>query len=220
MPDSLPLLPAALDGLLRRASVPARLLQEPAPDASALDLAVSAALCAPDHGGLRPWRFVFIAGEARHDFGDLLAASLALRAPSTSPERLEIERAKPLRAPLLVVAGAALRHDRPGVPVWEQEAAAAAGTMNFLNALEAMGFGVVWLSSDALRDGRVKIALGFDEADALLGWLYVGTPAAGRPRPERPEPGPFSRVWDPRAQGDTLDGAAECPFLQAAGNAR
>lgn len=204
MPDALPLLPTALDSLLRRASVPARLLREPAPDAAALDLAVSAALCAPDHGGLRPWRFVFIAGEARHDFGDLLAASLARRAPSTPPERLELERAKPLRAPLLVAAGAALRHDRPGVPVWEQEAAAAAGTMNFLNALEAMGFGGVWLSSDALRDPRVKTALGFDEADALLGWLYVGTPGADRPRPERPGPGPFSRVWDPREGSGTL----------------
>ena len=210
MPDSLPLLPTALDGLLRRASVPARLLRQPAPDAAALDLAVSAALCAPDHGGLRPWRFVFIAGEARHAFGDLLATCLALRAPSTSPERLELERGKPLRAPLLVAAGAALRHDRPGVPVWEQEAAAAAGTMNFLNALEAMGFGGVWLSSDALRDVRVKTALGFDEADALLGWLYVGTPGADRPRPKRPEPGPFSRVWDPRAGSSTLAEAASC----------
>ena len=218
MPDSLPLLPTALDGLLRRASVPARLLREPAPDAAALDLAVSAALCAPDHGGLRPWRFVFIAGEARHDFGDLLAASLALRAPSTSPERLELERAKPLRAPLLVVSGAVLRHDRPGVPVWEQEASAAAGTMNFLNALEAMGFGGVWLSSEALRDAYMKTALGFDVADTLLGWLYVGTPGADRPLPKRPEPGPFSRMWNPRVEGGLLAGTASCPFLHAAGN--
>lgn len=218
MPDSLPLLPTALDGLLRRASVPARLLQEPAPDATALDLAVSAALCAPDHGGLRPWRFVFIAGEARRDFGDLLAASLARRAPSTPPERLELERGKPLRAPLLVAAGAVLRHDRPGVPAWEQEAAAAAGTMNFLNALEAMGFGGVWLSSDALRDVRVKTALGFDEADALLGWLYVGTPGTDRPRPKRPEPGPFSRVWDPRAGSGILAETVSSPFPQIAGN--
>lgn len=211
MPDSLPSLPMALEGLLRRASVPARLLQEPAPNAAALDLAVSAALCAPDHGGLRPWRFVFITGEARRDFGDLLATSLARRAPFTSPERLALERTKPLRAPLLVVAGAALRHDRPGVPVWEQEAAAAAGTMNFLNALETMGFGGVWLSSDALRDVHVKTMLGFDGTDALLGWLYIGTPGADRPRPERPEPGPFSRVWDPRVGRGTLAEAAPSP---------
>ena len=196
MPDAL-LASSALDVLLRRASVPPRLLRDPAPNKAALDLAVSAALRAPDHGGLRPWRFVLVEGEARRDFGDVLAASLALRAPSTPPDRLEAERAKPLRAPLLVVAGAVLRHDRPGVPVWEQEAAAAAGTMNFLNALEAVGFGAVWLSSEALRAPLVKTALGFAETDALLGWLYVGTPDPARPRPERPDPEAFSRTWRP-----------------------
>jgi hypothetical protein len=42
----------------------------------------------------------------------------------------------------------------------------------------------------------------------LLGWLYVGTPGADRPRPERPGPGPFSRVWDPGAQDGMRTGAA------------
>jgi len=192
-----PPLPPGIEHLLGRASVPPRLLREPAPDAAAIGLAVSAALRAPDHGGLRPWRFVLVAGEARRDLGDVLAASLALRAPGTPPERLEAERAKPLRAPLLVVAGAALRHDRPGVPAWEQEAAAAAGTMNFLSAIEAQGFGGVWLSSDALRDPAVKLALGFAATDALLGWLYLGTPAPDRPRPPRPGPEGFVRAWNP-----------------------
>src|SRR4051812_45964573 len=99
MPDNISPLPPVLGGLLARNSVPARLLRSPAPDRSVLDLAVSAALCAPDHGGLRPWRFVFIEGEARAVLGDLLAASLKARAPETPPERLEIERAKPLRSP-------------------------------------------------------------------------------------------------------------------------
>ena len=146
MPDTLPPHPASLALLLDRASVPPRHLREPAPDVLSLDLAVAAALRAPDHGGLRPWRFVIIAGEARRNLGDVLAASLAAQTPDTPSERLEAVRAKPLRAPMVVVAGAALRHDRPGVPVWEQEAAAAAGTMNFLLALEAQGFGGVWLS--------------------------------------------------------------------------
>lgn len=184
-----------LDLLLGRASVPPRLLRDPAPDRATLDLAVAAALRAPDHGGLRPWRFVFVEGEARRDLGDVLAASLALRDPSATPDRLAMERAKPLRAPLVVAAGAALRHDRPGVPVWEQEAAAAAGTMNFLNALHAQGFGAVWLSSDALRDPAVKLALGFAPEDALLGWLYAGTPGPDVPRPVRPATDGFWRSW-------------------------
>ncbi|MBS7809398.1 nitroreductase family protein [Roseococcus pinisoli] len=197
MPDHLAPPPSALDALLGRASVPPRLLRAPVPDRAALDLAVSAALRAPDHGGLRPWRFVFIEGEARRALGDLLAASLLARAPDTPAERLEIERGKPLRAPLVVAAGAAINHDRPGVPPWEQEASAAAGIMNFLHALDATGFGGCWLSSPSLKDPAVLTALGFAAGDSLLGWIYVGTPEGDRPRPIRPAPEAFSRYWTP-----------------------
>jgi nitroreductase len=188
---------AALRALLARASVPPRQLHDPAPDAAALSLAVAAAARAPDHGWLRPWRFVGIQGEARAAFGDLLAQSLKAREPETTEARLDLERAKPLRAPLVVAAGAVLRaHSK--IPAWEQEATAAAGTMNFLNALDSMGFGCCWLSSGALGDPAIKAALGFAEADRLLGWIYVGTPEADRPRPERPAPDGFWRDWQPK----------------------
>jgi nitroreductase len=194
MPDTITHTAPALDTLLSRASVPARQLAEPAPTEAALALAVAAALRAPDHGGLRPWRFVSVAGAAGERLGTVLADSLARREPSTPPERLELERAKPLRAPLVVVAGAALRHDYK-IPVWEQEASAAAGVMNFLNALHAQGYGAIWLSSGALRDAAVKTALGFAPTDALLGMIYAGTAGAERPRPARPEAEGFLRSW-------------------------
>jgi nitroreductase len=196
MPDTLPTPPPALAALLARASVPPRQLGEPGPDPVALDLAVAAALRAPDHGSLKPWRFVFVAGEARAALGEVLATSLARREPEIPAERLDLERAKPLRAPLVIAAGAALRHDHK-VPVWEQEASAAAGTMNLLNALDAQGFGAIWLSSAALRDPAVKRALGFAETDALLGWIYVGTPGGDRPRPSREAPAAHRRWWHP-----------------------
>jgi nitroreductase len=180
MPDSLPPHSPALAALLARASVPPRLLGQPG----------------PDHGGLRPWRFVFVAGEARTALGEVLAASLARREPATSPEQLALERAKPLRTPLVIVAGAALRHGHR-IPVWEQEASAAAGTMNLLNALDAQGFGAIWLSSAALGDPAVKTALGFAETDALLGWVYAGTPGADRPRLPRPAVAAHRRWWAP-----------------------
>ncbi|CAH0299377.1 nitroreductase [Roseomonas sp. CECT 9278] len=196
MPDTLPAPSTALAALLSRASVPPRLLQAPGPDDITLGHAVAAALRAPDHGGLRPSRFVCIEGDARAAFGAVIAASLLRRLPDTPPERLDLERAKPLRAPLLVAAGAALR---PGhrIPLWEQQATAAAGVMNFLNAIEAQGFGAIWLSSGALDDAEVKRALGFVETDMLLGWIYVGTPAPDRPRPPRPDPDGFWRRWAP-----------------------
>ena len=50
----------AVELLLSRHSV--NLLQEPAPDGAELDLILDAGLRAPDHGRLRPWRFVLIRG--------------------------------------------------------------------------------------------------------------------------------------------------------------
>lgn len=185
----------ALAMLLGRASVSPSQLRPPAPDAAALELSVAAALRAPDHGGLRPWRFRMIAGEARARWGQVLADSLARRIPETPPERLELEARKPMRAPLVIAAGAALRHNHR-IPVWEQEATAAAGVMNLMNALHAQGYGAIWLSSGALEDPVVKRALGMAEADLLLGWIYAGTPAAPVAPVPRPEASGFWSAWE------------------------
>lgn len=184
----------ALSLLLDRISVPARLLGAPGPGRADLEVAVAAALRAPDHGGLRPWRFAAIAGEARKALGELLAATLAARDPETPPERLEIERAKPLRSPVVVAAAAALRPEAR-IPVWEQQASAAAGVMNFINALEARGYGAIWLSSSTLGDPALKRALGFAETDMLLGWVYAGTPQEARTPRARPDISAHLRGW-------------------------
>ncbi len=67
--------------------------------------------------------------------------------------------------------------------------------MNLLNALEALGYGAIWLSTPALADPVVKQALGFAEEDMLLGFVHVGTAPPDRPRPRRPEPAAFLRHW-------------------------
>ena len=45
------------------------LLIEPAPSKVQLELAIAAALTAPDHHRLHPWRFITIQGEQRVAFG-------------------------------------------------------------------------------------------------------------------------------------------------------
>ncbi len=64
----------ALDALLNRVSAP-RLL-DPAPTAEQREVLFAAALRAPDHGQLRPCRFLTVEGDARHQLGEILAGAV------------------------------------------------------------------------------------------------------------------------------------------------
>ena len=77
---------SAIDTLLNRNSH-ARLV-DPGPDAAELNTILQAALRAPDHGRLRPWRFVVVAGDRRQALGDVFVRSLRLKGVD-DPAKLE-----------------------------------------------------------------------------------------------------------------------------------
>ena len=58
----------ALDALLNRVSVP-RLI-DPAPTAEQREVLFGAAMRAPDHGHLQPWRFLTVEGAAHQVWSD------------------------------------------------------------------------------------------------------------------------------------------------------
>jgi len=149
-------------------------LRDPIPSKSQLDIAIAAAQAAPDHGRLRPWRFIVIEGDARQKFGDLMAQALQVRDPAATAEQLEKEAAKPLRAPLIVVIACA-EQVSPKAPMEEQIMAVSAAAQNFQLALHDMGFGCQWKSGVAARDAVVKQGLGLALADSIVAIMYIGT---------------------------------------------
>lgn len=175
----------AIDALLKRRS--AKTLAEPAPDDGALELLLECASRAPDHGRLRPWRFIVIRGAARERLGDLMADQLRRKQPGASSEALQRERQKPLRAPLIIVV-AAVCNATARIPPIEQILAAGAAAQNIMLAAPALGFGAMWKTGDAAYDDTVKVALGLVAEDSIVGFLYLGTapadaaPPAGRPQ--------------------------------------
>lgn len=166
----------AIDALLTRRS--ARALTEPAPDAGALELIFASAVRAPDHGRVRPWRFVVVRGAARQRFGGLLADHLQRTHPQTGAESLQRERAKALRAPLIVVV-AARCNAQVKVPVSEQLLATAAAAHAIMLAANALGFGAMWKTGAAAYDPAVRAGLGLLPEDAIVGFIYLGTAAEG-----------------------------------------
>jgi nitroreductase len=162
----------AIEALLTRRS--ARALGDPAPDEAALELIFASAVRAPDHGRLRPWRFVVVRGAARARFGELLAEHLRRTHPHTDPETLERERLKAFRAPL-IVAVAAQCNSALKIPVIEQTLSAGAAAHAMMLAVFALGFNAMWKTGGAAYDGIVKQALGLNDSDAIVGFLYLGT---------------------------------------------
>jgi nitroreductase len=147
---------------------------------------LDAAMRAPDHGKLRPWRFLVLRGDARARFGALMAESLKRRDPTAPPPLLEKERVKPLRAPLIVVVAAEIVEGHK-IPAVEQLLAAGAAAQNLQLAAHALGFGAVWRTGAPAYDPFVKQALGFKVSDAIVGFMYLGTPdvhASAAPAPD------------------------------------
>ena len=97
----------ALDALTTRRT-PVQ-FTEPAPDDETLAEILRAAIRAPDHGKLKPWRFIVLRGEARRRFGDVMAEAMRRREPGVPENMLAREREKPLRAPLIVAVAAAIQ---------------------------------------------------------------------------------------------------------------
>lgn len=146
---------------------------------------LAAAAQAPNHHKVRPWRFFVLTGAARERLGEAMAQALLRRDPAALPEAVAAERAKPLRAPVLIAVGV----DRPSGPKVveiENVCAAAAATQNLLLAAQALGLGAMWRTGPAAFEPGVKAMLGLAPEQHLVGFVYVGYPLAELPPPNRP----------------------------------
>jgi len=146
---------------------------------------LSAAVQAPNHYRVRPWRFVVLTGDARHRLGDAMAASFHARFPDAPPEALAKERGKPLRSPLLIAVGVDAPHD-PRVIEIENLCAVAAACQNILLAGHELGLVAQWRTGDAARDPLVKGFLGFGPEQQVIAFLYIGFPVHPPAPYERP----------------------------------
>lgn len=177
--------PEALDLLLRRRSTSAKALGEPGPDAGQLRQILTAASRVPDHGKLFPWRFLVIEGDARAALGEVLADALTARNASVSESLKRFERARFLRAPVVVAVISSLRTEKP-IPEWEQVLSAGAVCQTLLVAAASTGFGANWLTEWCAYDDIVLRALGLGEGERVAGFVYIGTASAPLEERERP----------------------------------
>ncbi len=155
-------------------------LVEPAPSEEELKQIYQAALRAPDHAMLRPWRYLVVKGEARNKLGELFVEAIH---PDTEEKRTKLLNA-PLRAPMIIIAVATIT-EHPKVPAVEQIASSAAAVQNMSLAAHALGYASIWRTGAVAFSNAVKEKLGLNHSDEIVGLLYLGSsPYENLPVPE------------------------------------
>ena len=185
---------AAVNFLLSRQSV--KFVQSPGPAPEHLDLILQAAMTAPDHGKLRPWRFSLIRDDAVVRLGEL-AIQASRRAGKPLSEEKEAGIRKWLsKVPLLVDMACRIDHSNTKVPEHERALAVGVAAGNMLNAAHMLGYGAFWSTGLGTYVDEVTEALGYDSLDyQFLGFMAIGTPIATPEPVVRPDYHEFVTEW-------------------------
>lgn len=161
----------AITAITQRVSVAQ--LTGPGPTDQQLEQMYRGAFRAPDHAWMRPWRYLTIKDTGLVQLGEVFAEASLQDDPTLSTEKLSKIKSKPQRAPVMIVAIAHTEaHNK--VPAIEQQLAVAAGIQNILNIAYAQGLGAIWRTGSMAYHSHVKQALGLDQQEDILGFIYLG----------------------------------------------
>lgn len=194
--DAVQASPEVLSFLSQRRSTLVKLMQNPGPDEHELALILRLSARVPDHRKLSPWRFIVFQGQARADFGEDLAKKFACDCPDVEDARIDFERERFLRAPLVVGVVSSPVDCPRGTPKWEQELSAGAVCMNMLLAARASGFAAQWLTEWYAFDPEIERALGLAASERMAGFLYIGSCTESLSERARPEVEKIVEYWE------------------------
>lgn len=173
---------AGLRLLLTRYSVSAKYLGPPGPSDEQLWIMALAALRAPDHNKLIPFRFVVARGAGLEKLADLFEDYGRRR--GRSGDVLALERKRATQAPVVIAVIARIDGHDSEVPAFEQWATVGGAISNALTALHLMGYAGKMVSGHRAADPAI-VAAHCREGETLVGWIAAGTPKGqAKPRGE------------------------------------
>lgn len=159
-----------LDLLQRRRS--SKKFGEIAPTKEVLEQMFKAALRAPDHGRLKPYRFVVIENTS------LFQQCLIAAAEEFELGENGLAKASKLanQSPCVVATIAKLDEQNAKVPVWEQQITAGCATYALQLAANTLGFETVWISKHWIKGSAMRQALNCLENEQIIGFILIGSP--------------------------------------------
>jgi nitroreductase len=192
-----------LAAIHRRRSVSPRRLAHPGPTAEDVVRLAEAALAAPDHGLLRPWRLLVPDPER---LADLFERALLSRVPEATGEHRRHERQTALNAPAQLILIARIDTAHPIIPVHEQWIAIGAALQNILLAAEALGYGAKILSGERAADPELRTGLALSSDEVVVGFVAIGTTAERPPARAAVDPGTALAAWPPTTAERVMQG--------------
>ncbi len=176
----------ALTLITTRQSILPKRLTPPGPDAAQLALLFKAAAAAPDHGEIRPWRFIVVGAETRAVLADVFGQALRERDAAATPDQVAQAREKAFRAPFVALAIADLRHGQPDIDALERMISVGAAIQNFLLLAHSMGFGAGLTSGQAMHSQVLRQCFRLQEGEHAVCCINVGTATQRKPARLRP----------------------------------
>lgn len=186
----------AVAALIERRSVSPKRLAHPGPDFAEIDLMLQAALRAPDHGSLHPWRVIEFREEQRAALGHAFEQEKLRRDPLASAFDLRRARDHALLPPVLMAFVISPRA-RSKIPVREQWLAGGAALGNLLNAAHMLGYGAIVLSGERCFDAVLLSELGVGNDEQLAGFVTIGSIVNAPPAARSVSSDHVRSCWNP-----------------------
>lgn len=181
----------------RRTILPKRLVA-PGPDVAQLQQILAAAASAPDHGQLRPWRFVIVPDSARAALAQAFGAALLERDPQAATEQVLQAQEKAHRAPCLMLVVVNAQCGDPGIDLYERIASTGCAVQNILLVATALGYGSALTSGKALKSTVLRALFGLGEGEHALCFISMGTVESRKQSPrQRPVPDDYVSILNP-----------------------
>jgi nitroreductase len=184
MTDTVSLDPHALDALIRARRTCLRMDPDGSVDPSLVGELCRLAVWAPNHRRTEPWRFAVFTGDGRRRLGDTIAAVMSNA--GAAPEKVAKTRTKYVRAPVMLLVGAAV--GSTDIETEENRDAVAAGVQNILLGATARGLASFWSSVATPTAPALLDLCGFDHGTHVVAAVYLGHPTGVCPAPERSGP--------------------------------
>ena len=154
-------------------------MRDELPPRELIEELLEAATWAPNHRLNEPWRFHVVAGDARKQFGEIMAADACEGMDDLTGEKaqgvIDSQMKKATRSPVVI----AVSCDPPAsskIDPIEDVCAVACGIQNLMLAAHARGLATKWSSGKPCYSAGLKSFFGLTPEHQILGYIYLGYP--------------------------------------------